>query len=249
MPPPDVWMSIRGLTKSFAGELALDHVDLFQIHGVDTTTPIEETLDALDTVVRQGKARYLGWSNLPAWMAMKMVAHQDSRRLARFVSAQVYYSIAGRDIEREVVPLSQDQGFGILPWSPLAGGLLSGKFDLEGEDKKAGPDGARRAQFDFPPVDRSRAAACLRAMRPIAASHGASVARVALAWTLAQPHVTSVIIGAKDEAQLDDNLAATELVLTPEEHASLDEASALPKEYPGWMVDWQNREPRFSGAK
>lgn len=228
--------------------LALDHVDLFQIHGVDVTTPIEETLDALDAVVRQGKARYLGWSNLPAWMAMKMVAHQDSRRLARFVSAQVYYSIAGRDIEREVVPLSQDQGFGILPWSPLAGGLLSGKFDLESEDK-GGPEGARRAQFDFPPVDRPRAAACLRAMRPIAASHGTSVARVALAWTLAKPHVTSVIIGAKDEAQLDDNIAATELALTADDLAKLDEASALPKEYPGWMVDWQNREPRFAEAK
>ena len=137
--------------------LQLDHVDLFQIHGMDATTPLEETVDALDTVVRSGKARYLGWSNLPAWVAMKMAALQDARHAARFVSAQVYYSIAGRDIEREVVPLSQDQGFGILPWSPLAGGLLSGKFDLEKEDK-SGPEGARRAQFDFPPVDRTRAA-------------------------------------------------------------------------------------------
>lgn len=223
--------------------LKLDHVDLLQIHGADPTTPLEETVDALDAVVRAGKARYLGWSNLPAWMAMKMSAMQDARGAARFVSAQVYYSIAGRDIEREVVPLAQDQGFGILPWSPLAGGLLSGKFDLEEDDAKK-PEGARRAQFDFPPVDRPRAAACLRAMRPIAAAHDTSVARVALAWMLSKPHVTSVIIGAKDEKQLDDNLAATELTLTGEELAQLDQASALPPEYPGWMVAWQNRDPR-----
>lgn len=222
--------------------LGLDHVDLFQIHGVDPTTPVEETIDALDTVVRTGKARYLGWSNLPAWTAMKMAALQDARGAARFVSAQVYYSIAGRDIEREVVPVCQDQGFGILPWSPLAGGLLSGKFDLESDAK--GPDGARRAAFDFPPVDRTRAAACVRAMRPIAEAHGTSVARVALAWMLAKPHVTSVIIGAKNTDQLDDNLAATELTLSAAELAALDEVSALPAEYPGWMVGFQNREPR-----
>jgi aryl-alcohol dehydrogenase-like predicted oxidoreductase len=222
--------------------LQLDHVDLFQIHGVDPTTPLEETVDALDAVVRAGKARYLGWSNLPAWMAMKMAAMQDARGLSRFVSAQVYYSIAGRDIEREVVPVSLDQGFGILPWSPLAGGLLSGKFDLESDEK--GPEGSRRASFDFPPVDRSRAAACLRALRPVAAAHDTSVARVALAWMLQKPHVTSVIIGAKSEQQLDDNLAATELKLSAEELKALDEASALPPEYPGWMVAFQNRDPR-----
>lgn len=228
--------------------LALDHIDLLQIHGVDATTPLDETLDALDAVVRSGKVRYLGWSNLPAWMAMKALGLQEQRRLARFVSAQVYYSIAGRDIEREVVPLALDQGLGILPWSPLAGGLLSGKFDLEGDGgaagAKGGPEGARRAQFDFPPVDRPRAAACLRAMRPIAEAHGTSVARVALAWVLAKPHVTSVIIGAKDEKQLADNLAATELKLTAEQLTALDQASALPPEYPGWMVSWQNRDPR-----
>ncbi|MFO0664748.1 MAG: aldo/keto reductase [Polyangiaceae bacterium] len=223
--------------------LKLDHVDLFQIHGVDQTTPIEETLDALDTVVRSGKARYLGWSNLPAWLAMKMVAHQDGNRLARFVSAQVYYSIAGRDIEREVVPLSLDQGFAILPWSPLAGGLLSGKFDLEGSETK-GPADARRSQFDFPLVDRPRAAACLRVLRKVASAHDTSVARVSLAWMLTKPHVTSIIIGAKDEKQLDDNIAATKLELTEAEVAELDQVSALPAEYPGWMVSWQNREPR-----
>ncbi len=222
--------------------LGLDHVDLYQIHGVDPTTPLEETLEALNDLVRAGKVRYLGLSNLPAWMQMKALAIQERRGWSRFVSAQMYYSIAGRDLEREVVPLAIDQGLGILPWSPLAGGLLSGKFDLEAEGAKV--PGARRSDFDFPPVDRSRAAACLRAMRPIAAAHGISVARIALAWLLHQPHVTSVIIGAKSDAQLTDNLAATEVVLTPDELATLDAASALPPEYPGWMVGFQNRDPR-----
>jgi aryl-alcohol dehydrogenase-like predicted oxidoreductase len=222
--------------------LGLDHVDLLQTHGVDPLTPLEETLRALEDVVRAGKVRYVGWSNLPAWTAMKALGLQDQHGWLRFVSAQVHYSIASRDIEREVVPLALDQGLGILPWSPLAGGLLSGKFDLEGSGK--GPAGTRRADFDFPPVDRSRAAACVRAMRPIADAHGVSVARVALAWVLAQPFVTSVIIGAKDEAQLTDNLAATELVLTADQLAELDRVSALPPEYPGWMVSFQNRERR-----
>ena len=221
--------------------LGVDHVDLYQIHGVDPTTPLEETLQALDDVVRAGKVRYLGLSNLPAWMQMKAVAMQDANGWARFVSAQMYYSIAGRDLEREVVPLAKDQGLGILPWSPLAGGLLSGKFDLEANSKV---EGARRSDFDFPPVDRTRAAACGQAMRAIGDARGASVARVALAWVLAQPAITSVIIGAKNETQLKDNLAATELTLTPDELAKLDAASALPSEYPGWMVQWQNRDPR-----
>ncbi len=223
--------------------LGLDHVDLYQIHGVDPSTPLEETLRALEDVVRAGKARYIGISNLPAWMQMKALAIQDAHGWSRFISAQMYYSIAGRDLERDVVPMALDQGLGIMPWSPLAGGLLSGKFDLE-----AGPAskvaGARRSDFDFPPVDRTRAAACIRAMRPIADKRDVSVARVALAWLLHQPHVTSVIIGAKDEKQLADNLAATELALTPDELATLDAASALPPEYPGWMLSWQNREKR-----
>src|SRR5262249_50926797 len=132
--------------------LQLDHVDLYQIHGVDPATPIEETVRALDAVVRSGKARYVGFSNLPAWYAMKAIAFAEANGRARFQSAQVYYSIAGRDIEREIVPCAEDQRVAILPWSPLAGGLLSGKFDPE----KPGPEGARRTSFDFPPVDRDR---------------------------------------------------------------------------------------------
>jgi aryl-alcohol dehydrogenase-like predicted oxidoreductase len=224
--------------------LKLDHVDLYQIHGVDQDTPIEETVRALDDVVRSGKARYVGFCNLPAWMAMKAVAFADANGLARFQSAQVYYSIAGRDIEREIVPFAADQGLAILPWSPLAGGLLSGKFD---PDKK-GPEGSRRAQFDFPPVDRDRLPGVLGALRDVAGQHGTSVARVALAWQLTRPFVTSVIIGAKNKEQLADNLASAELTLAPEQVAALDAASALPSEYPAWMVARQN-EPRAPAAK
>lgn len=224
--------------------LGLDHVDLYQIHGVDQTTPIEETVRALDDVVRAGKARYVGFSNLPAWLAMKAIGFAEANGLARFQSAQVYYSIAGRDIEREIVPLAQSEGLAILPWSPLAGGLLSGKFD----PNKSGPEGARRSQFDFPPVDRDRLPRVLAALHEVAAATGVSVARVALAWQLTRPHVTSVLIGAKTQEQLQDNLAATEVRLSAEHLQRLDEASALPPEYPGWMVDWQNREPRVPKA-
>lgn len=221
--------------------LGLDYIDLYQIHGVDPATPIEETIRGLDEVVRAGKARYVGWSNLPAWMAAKALTWASERHLARFESAQVYYSIAGRDIEREVVPLCQAEGVAILPWSPLAGGLLSGKFDPQ----KRGPAEARRASFDFPPVDLDRLPRVLGALREVAAGHGVSVARVALAWLVNRPYVTSVIIGAKTPDQLADNLAAAELRLSPAELTALDQASALPPEYPGWMVEFQSaRYPR-----
>jgi len=221
--------------------LGLDHVDLYQIHGFDPVTPIEETLRALDDVVRSGKARYIGFSNLPAWVASKALTFAAQNGLARFQSAQVYYSIAGRDIEREIAPMCQAEGVAILPWSPLAGGLLSGKFD---PDKK-GPADARRAQFDFPPVDMDRLPRVLAALRKVAEATGASVARVALAWQLTKPFVTSVIIGAKKKEQLIDNIAATQLQLAPEHVKALDDASALPIEYPGWMVGFQNaRDPR-----
>ncbi len=242
--PNEVGLSRAHILSAIDASLArlkLDHVDLYQIHGVDQETPLEETVQALDEVVRSGKARYVGFCNLPAWTAMKALAFADARGLARFVSAQMYYSIAGRDLEREVAPLAVDQGLAILPWSPLAGGLLSGKFDPD----KPGPAGARRSQFDFPPVDRARLPKVLEALREVAGAQGVSVARVALAWLLSRPFVTSVIIGARTGAQLDDNLAATELTLTPEQLARLDGASALPPEYPGWMVEWQNRDGRI----
>lgn len=216
--------------------LGTDYVDLYQVHGADHVTPLEETIDAMDTVVRSGKARYVGFCNLPAWTAMKALAIADRAGQSRYVSAQMFYAIAARDIEREIVPLAQEEGLAILPWSPLAGGLLSGKF---APDTK-GPGGARRTNFDFPIVDKPRAYACVDAMRPIAAAHDVSVPQVALAYLLAKPAVTSVIIGARTDAQLDDNLACVNVKLTADELATLDTISALPPEYPGWMVQWQN---------
>ncbi len=243
----DVGLTRKHIFDAIDGSLArlqVDHVDLYQIHGFDPVTPIDETLGALDDVVRSGKVRYVGFCNLPAWRVMKALATSDARGWARFASAQMYYSIAGRDIEREIAPLAQEEGLAILPWSPLAGGLLSGKF-REGQD---GPAGARRTSFDFPIVDRKRAFACVEAMRPIAEAHGASVARVALAYLLQKPFVTSVIIGARTDAQLEDNLAATKLTLTAEQIAKLDEVSALPAEYPGWMLGFQQRDRFVEGA-
>ena len=215
--------------------LQLDYIDLYQIHGRDPVTPLEETLGALNDCVRAGKVRYIGLCNLSAWEITKALWISQREGFARFESVQAYYTLAGRDLEREIVPLANDQQLAILPWSPLAGGLLSGKFARDGK----GPDGARRTTFDFPPVDRDRLFNCIDAMRPIAQGHGVSVARVALAYLLHKPHVTSVIIGAKTNEQLLDNIAATELRLSEAEMATLDKVSALPAEYPGWMVERQ----------
>ncbi len=225
--------------------LDMDYVDLYQIHGLDPATPLEETLEALDDIVRQGKVRYLGFCNLPAYKAMKALALSDRNGWARFVSAQMYYTIAGRDIEREIAPLCQEEGLGILPWSPLAGGLLTGKFKPDAE----APDGARRASFDFPPVDRKRAFACVDAMRKVAEAHKATVPQVALAYLLHKPFVTSVIIGARTDEQLADNLGSVELRLTEQDLSALDEVSALPQEYPGWMVTFQNRDRYIEGQE
>ncbi len=218
--------------KASLDRLGLDHIDLFQIHANDSITPVEETLRALDDLVSQGLVRYIGCSNWQAWKMMKAHGICDRMGYARFESVQAYYSIAGRDLERDIVPMLEDQQMGLMVWSPLAGGLLSGKFGPEGE----GPEGSRRATFDFPPVDRERAWPCVAAMRQIAEARGVSVARIALAYVLSRPFVTTVIIGAKTNEQLDDNLAAAEIELTAEEMKALDEVSALPQEYPGWML-------------
>jgi len=220
--------------------LKMDYVDLYQIHGVDIDTPIEETMRALDIVARSGKVRYIGFCNLPAWYAMKAIAFAEEQGMHSFVSAQMYYSVASRDIEREVVPMAMDMNLAILPWSPLAGGLLAGKFDLE----KPGPEGARRTKFDFPPVDKERTKKVLKELRVVSEAMGTSVARVALAWLLTRPFVTSVIIGAKTREQLMDNLAASDVKMASEHITRIDTTSALPPEYPGWMVTWQNRDRR-----
>jgi aryl-alcohol dehydrogenase-like predicted oxidoreductase len=215
--------------------LQTDYIDLYQIHGVDPITPLEETMRALDDLVRQGMVRYIGCSNMEAWRIVKAQGIAARHDTMRFETLQAYHSIAGRDLERDVVPMLADQKMGLLVWSALAGGLLSGKFGPGVQT----PEDARRVRFDFPPVDKEKAWPIVEAMRAIGKAHGVSVARVALAWTLARPFVTSLIIGVKSLEQLNDNLAATELKLSEEELKKLDTMSALSVEYPHWMVERQ----------
>jgi len=218
--------------------LQTDHIDLYQIHGNDSVTPVEETLRALDTLVQQGKVRYIGCSNWQAWKIAKALGISEFRNLARFDTLQAYYSIASRDLEREIVPVLEAEKVGLLVWSPLAGGLLSGKFSRT--NQKAAD--SRRTEYDFPIVDKERTWNILDVMAPIAKAHGCSPARLSLAWLLAKPVVTSVIIGAKRLDQLQDNLAAVELTLTQDELRQLDEVSALAPEYPGWALPFQGAD-------
>jgi aryl-alcohol dehydrogenase-like predicted oxidoreductase len=215
--------------------LQLAHIDLYQIHGFDPATPIEETVRALDQLVRQGDVRYVGVSNWAAWQIVKALGVSERLGLSRFESLQAYYTVAGRDLEREIVPMLRSEGLGLMVWSPLAGGLLSGKYKA-GATSEAG---SRRQSFDFPPVDRARADLVIDAMRPLAEARGVSVAQIALSWLLHQPQVTSVIVGAKRPDQLADNIAATNVTLTAAELTTLGDASALPAEYPGWMFERQ----------
>ena len=224
--------------------LGLDHIDLYQVHSFDPVTPLEETLRALDDCVSRGFVRTIGCSNFAAWQIMKALGISDKRGYARFETVQAYYSIAGRDLEREIVPMVDDQGLGVMVWSPLAGGFLSGKFTRG----KRGDNDSRRTTFDFPPVDKERAYDVIDAMEKVGNARGVSVARIALAWLLQRTGVMSVIIGAKTIEQLDDNLAATELTLSPEEIAALDAVSALGPEYPGWMLT-RTAEGRVPAAK
>lgn len=217
--------------------LQLDHIDLYQLHGFDPLTPFEESLSALNDLVRAGKIRHIGLCNMAAWQIMKALAISRQHHWSEFASVQAYYSIAGRDLEREIIPLIQDQKLGLMVWSPLAGGYLSGKFRRD----QAAPKGSRRSTFDFPPLDKNKAFDCLDLMEPIAENHGASVAQVALAWILSKSHVSSIIIGARRMDQLKDNLAATKLTLSESELISLDSASALTQEYPGWMIALQGQ--------
>ena len=225
----------------------MDHIDLYQIHGTDTVTPIDETLRALDDLVSGGLVRYVGMSNWQAWKIAKALGVSERKGFARFETLQAYYSIAGRDLERDIVPLLNEEKMGLMVWSPLAGGLLSGKY---GPGAPGNGEG-RRANFDFPPVDKDRAWACVAAMREVAEKHGASVAEVALAFILAKPFVTSVIIGAKRVEQLEENLKAVKLRLDADDMAKLDAVSALPPEYPGWMLERQGaaRRPQPFEAK
>ncbi|RYY29123.1 MAG: aldo/keto reductase [Sphingomonadales bacterium] len=217
--------------------LGTDHVDVYICHRPDPLTPLEETLDALDAVIRAGKARYLGFSNWPAWLAAKAVALQQAKGLARFITGQMYYSLLARDLEQEHVPMARDAGVGTMVWSPLSSGFLSGKYTRED------PEGAngRLASMDLLPFDRERGYAIVDALKNIAAAREVPVAAVALAWVLDRPMISTAIIGFTSAAQFDANLAAADLVLTAEEVATLDAASAPVIPYP------QNFIARFDG--
>lgn len=219
--------------------LQLDHIDLYQLHGFDPATPIEETLTALNDLVRQGLVRYIGVSNWAAWQIAKALGIASLHGLATFASLQAYYTLAGRDAERELVPMAQSEGMGLLVWSPLAGGLLSGKFSRD----QQGEQGSRRSAMQFPPVEMERAYNVIDVLTVLAERKHVSVAQLAIAWLLHQPRVTSVLLGTTRIEQLNDNLGAVDVVLSPEELQSLDAVSQLPAEYPGWMLNM------WSGAR
>jgi aryl-alcohol dehydrogenase-like predicted oxidoreductase len=210
--------------------LGTDYIDLYQIHRPDALTNMEDTLRALDDLVRAGKVRYIGCSNLEAWMMMKALAISREQTLERFRCTQSYYSLVGREIERQILPLIKDQGLGLLVWSPLAGGFLSGKFTRTGGDENA-----RRSKFDFPPVHKEKGFDVLDVLTSVAGRHQVSVAQIALAWLLAKEAVTSVIIGAKKLSQLDDNLKSIDVTLSEDDVKALDEVSKIAPEYPAWM--------------
>jgi aryl-alcohol dehydrogenase-like predicted oxidoreductase len=215
--------------------LNLSHIDLLYIHGIDKLTPLEETMRGLEAVVSSGKVRYLGISNHPAWMVMKANGIADKMGWTKFCASQNYYSIASRDIEREIVPMLKSENIALMPWSPLAGGFLSGKFTREKEI--AG--NSRRDTFDFPPINKKKAFDIIDVMNVVGKRHNISVARVALAWMLTKPYVTSIIIGAKNTDQLTDNIEATKFQLTEEDLQQLEQISALTPEYPAWMIERQ----------
>ena len=226
---------IRKALDFSLGRLKTDYIDLYQIHGTDPVTPVEETVRAMEDLVSQGHVRYWGISNWAAWRIARALGIADKHGWNRPVTLQAYYTIAGRDLEREIVPLLDEEKLGLMVWSPLAGGFLSGKYSRDG----GGPNDARRVTFDFPPLNKDRAFDCIDVMRQIAEARGVSVARIALAYVLNKQFVMSVIIGAKTPEQLDDNLAAIDITFTPEEMARLDDVSKLPSEYPGWMFERQ----------
>jgi aryl-alcohol dehydrogenase-like predicted oxidoreductase len=222
---------IIGAAEESLRRLGTDYIDVYLVHRPDPYTPVEETVEALDHLVRQGKVRYVGFSNWPAWLAAKAVGIQRARGLAQFRAAEMYYSLVGRDLELEIVPFAQDAGLGIMVWSPLAGGFLSGKYTRENPTG----GGGRLTGFDFIPFDRERGYELVDHLRKIAAAHEASVAQVAIAWLLSRPQVSSVLVGASRPEQLEDNLGAATLTLSTEELQTLDELTAPTPVYPGWF--------------
>lgn len=222
--------------------LQMDHIDVLYVHGIDPLTAVHETMRALNDIVNTGKVRYIAVCNWPAWKVMHAQGIAAKHGWHKFEGLQYYYSVAGRDIEREILPMAIDQKLAVMPWSPLAGGFLSGKYTLGQE--KAG--GARRDEFDFPPVNKERAYDIIDVMSEIGKQHNVSVAQIALAWVRHQSPVTSTIIGAKKIEQLKDNIDSTKVKLTDDDLKKLDEVSALPKEYPGWMVERQSADRQLN---
>lgn len=218
--------------------LQLDHIDILYVHGVDPKTAVEDIVRTLNDIVLTGKVRYIAICNWPAWMVMKAIGIAEKHGWNKFVGLQYFYSLSGRDIEREILPLAADQNLAVMPWSPLAGGFLSGKFTRNAEATGE----SRRDTFDFPPINKERTYDIVDAIAEIGKQHGVSVAEVALAWVRQQQGVTSTIIGAKNVDQLNANIKSTELFLTVDDLKKIDEVSALPKEYPGWMVERQSAD-------
>jgi len=220
--------------------LNTDYLDLYQIHGFDPLTPLEETMSALTDLVRQGKVRYIGCSNLAAWQIVKAQEAAARHQFEKFVTVQAYYALVGRELEREIIPMALDQKIGVLVWSPLAGGLLSGNFTRTGVVDKE----ARRNKIPFPPVNQQRAYQIIETLQAVAGRRNATVAQIALAWLLHQPGVTAVIMGAKKIGQLKDNLGAVNVILDADDLKQLDEVSHLTPEYPSWMFSIQQAARR-----
>lgn len=212
--------------------LGTDWIDVYHLHSIDPLTPLEETMRACEALLQGGKIRYLALSNWPAWTAATMLGLQRRHGCSPIVAMQLYYSLAGRDVETELVPLAEAEGLGILAWSPLAGGFLTGKYTRE----EPNPPGARRTTFRQPPVAMEQGYDIVETLVSIGEARGLAPAHVALAWLLAKPAVTAVIFGISRESQLDDNLAAADLVLDGKEVARLDAVSATPTRYPDWML-------------
>ena len=223
--------------------LGLDHVDLYQIHGWDPNCGMEEALRAMEDIVRSGRTRYVGVSNWAAWQIAKALGIAERRGWDKFVSLQAFYTVANRELDRELAPMLASEGLGLMVWSPLAGGLLSGKYALGADDKTEGE--GRRAKLDFPRVDKKLALDLVETMRPMAASRGVTVSAVAIAWLLHQDVVSTVIVGARRADQLAENLAASDIELTADELATLDALGAPEPEYPGWAIASQNARHGF----
>jgi len=238
--PNDVGLSRYHIFNSVDASLKrlqLDHIDILYVHGVDAKVPVEQILQSLNDIVATGKVRYIAICNWPAWMVAKAQAIAEHKGWQKFIGLQYYYSAVSRDIETELVPMAQDHNLAIFPWSPLAGGFLTGKYSREGSSEK----GSRRADFDFPPIDKDKAFSLVDVMQELAAAHQVSVAEIALAWVRHQKGVTSTIIGAKTIDQLQSNIKSTKINLSKEDLEKIDAVSPKPKLYPGWMVQRQSR--------